>query len=104
MPESHTRLVTDRIQNLLASGTWELWTCLSIRRMNESRFGGAGLEAFTPLSVKHDGIYVLLLITGVMMGLSVVSFFASFCFILTGQVGLQSRLRVLLMKRIKKVP
>ena len=31
MPESHTRLVTDRVHSVLSTGTWEFWTSAKIR-------------------------------------------------------------------------
>ena len=80
MPESYTRLVTDRVHNIMTAGIWEFWNTLSTRRMNESKFESVEIADFTPISMKHDGVYLLLLATGVMMGLSVASFFASVCF------------------------
>ena len=77
MPQAHTRLVTGRMHNLLGSGTWEFWISLETQRMKEHRFEKAPLSAVTPISMKHDSVYVLLIITGALGGLSAVSFFTS---------------------------
>ena len=91
MSEPYTRLVTDRLHNLLSSGTWEHWKSLSIRRNNESKFELAGLAPFTPISMDHDSIYVLLLITVILTGVSTVTFLVTACLKQISKIKMPSR-------------
>ena len=102
MPERYTRLVTDRLHNLLSSGTWEFWMAINSRRMNESKFEIAGLAPFTPISMDHDSIYVLLLITGILTGVSAATFVTTGCLKLVSKFGLSSGSNFWPCKSIRK--
>ena len=101
MPEPYTRLVTDRVHSILTSGTWEYWNSLSSRRMAERKFERRGLPASTPISMNHDSMHVLLLMTGALTAFSIVSFVGSVCLIGVSKTVLPIRLAILLRKPMK---
>ena len=77
----YARVVTDRVHNLLTSGVWEFWAEFGRWRRKEVRMErNAGGSDFVPLGVQHDGVYLLFVITGILLGVSVVMFAASFVY------------------------
>ena len=77
MKSEHTKLVTDRVHSLLLSGIWDFW--VSIDRVRQARDKRVVLERvvvpdFAPLTLQHDGIYLLFVLTGALLCVSVFSF------------------------------
>lgn len=101
MPESQSRLVTARVHNMLATGTWEMWVSMEICRKKKSNLERETLQAFAPISMNHDGFYVLLLMTGALTALSIVSLLAGICVTAMSKIVLPSRFTTLFRKPTK---
>ena len=100
MPESHTRLISGRIHAIVASGTWDFWKPIDSRRLNESIFKAAGIAPYAPFSMEHDGIYVLWLILGALLGTSTASFLVAVWFSYISKTELLARLNLWFRKTL----
>ena len=76
MPEKYTRVVTDRAHHLQSAGIWKLLLSRvydNFERANP-RLGQAVIPDFVPLTLHHDGVYLLLQVTSGLLGGSAVAF------------------------------
>ena len=77
MKPEYTKVVTDRVHNFLSTGIWDFWIDFATWRKKPLKLDRFAVPDFAPLTLRHDGIYLLFLLTGILCGLSAVVFAAS---------------------------
>ena len=76
MPDKFTRVVTDRGHHLQSSGIWKLLLSRAhdnLERANP-RLEQGKIPDFVPLTLHHDGVYLLMRVTRALLGVSVLAF------------------------------
>ena len=74
MKPEYTRVVTDRVHSLLSTGVWDFWIDIGIWRNKLLKLDRFTVPDFAPLTLKHDGMYLLFMLIGIFLGLSGVVF------------------------------
>ena len=82
MPYKYTRVVTDRAHHLQSSGIWKFLLSMIYDHWGREnpRLEQVIIPDFVPLTLHHDGVYLLLQMTGYLLGVSVVAFLITFGF------------------------
>ena len=74
-------VVARRVNNFLTSGTWDFWVSLDSRKKKKQSDGyeprPRWTPEFEPLTLSHDGAYMLVLISGSVMTASLMCFLVS---------------------------
>ena len=74
MKPEYTRIVTDRVHSLLSTGILDFWIGFGSWRKKLVKLERHTVPDFAPLTLKHDGIYLLFLLTGILFTLTSVTF------------------------------
>ena len=76
MPEQHTRVVTDRAHLLQFSGIWKLLLSRAYDNLERAspKLEKVVITDFVPLTLHHDGVYLLLQVTCALLGVSALAF------------------------------
>ena len=76
MPYNYTKVVTDRAHQLLSAGIWKFLISLAYTPWTRGlpRLEPVTVPDFVPLSLRHDGVYLLFHITGSMFGICILTF------------------------------
>ena len=69
-----TKLLTDRVQNLMSSGMWTFWLALAKDHKSGSKLEKVQVPDFESLTLRHDSVYLLFLITSSLLCLSTFNF------------------------------
>ena len=79
MPEKYTRVVTDRAHHLQFSGIWKLLLSRAYDNLERAnpKLEQAAIPDFVPLTLHHDGVYLLLQVTSALLGVSALAFIVS---------------------------
>ena len=80
MGRRYTRLVTDRVRTMMSSGVLAFWSSLDRAKQEFERLKFFRLEDFAPLTLRHDGIYLLLRLYGYLMVVCILAFGGSLFF------------------------
>ena len=77
MKAVNTRVVTNRVHNLLSTGIWDFWIDFGTWRKKLLKLDRLAVSGFAPLTMKHDGIYLLFtMMIEILLGLSAIVFTA----------------------------
>ena len=78
MKEEYTRVVTARVHNLLLTGIWDFWIDFGSCREKLVTLERFAVPDFAPLTMNHDGLFLLFVLTGILWGWSSIAFAAEF--------------------------
>ena len=86
MKHEYIRVVTDRVENLLSTGIWDFWIDFGSWREKSWKIDPYYVPDFVPLTLQHDGVYLLFVLTGILLALATITFAAALITVLVKMI------------------
>ena len=102
MKHEYTRIVTDRVHNLLSAGKWDFWIDFGSWRKKLLASEGFSASEFAPLTMKHDGVYFALLVMAILLGLSATAFAVGWVYVWAANTNVSGFFRRHVCRKTRK--